>query len=75
MRKLSIALLIAILSPTCLRMPLILPGDDILPFPHNGIKVEFGDLPDSRLCQNWNGANNYTLTLTGLPEKSGRLDS
>ena len=75
MRKLSIALLIAILSPTCFRMPLILPGNDILPFPHDGINVENGVSPDARLCHNRYGADNYTHTLTGLSEKSGRLKS
>jgi len=72
MRKLSIALLIAILSPTCFHMPLVLPGDDILPFPNDGINVEFGDSPDERLCHTRYGADNYTHTLTDLPEKSGR---
>ncbi len=75
MRKLSIALLIAIVSPTCFRMPSILPGNDILPFPHDGINVEYGVPPDARLCHNRYGANNYTHTLKGLSEKSGRLDS
>lgn len=75
MRKLSIALLIAILSPTCLHMPLVLPGDDILPFPNDGINVEFGDSPDVRLCHTRYGADNYTHTLTDLPEKSGRSES
>lgn len=75
MRKLSIALLIAILAPTCFRMPLILPGDNILPFPNDGINVEFGVSPDVRLCHTRYGADNYTHTLTDLPEKSGRSES
>lgn len=74
MRKLSIALLIATLTPTCCRMPLHLPGNDILPFPLDGINVELGETPDVRLCSNI-GENNYTHSLTSLFEKSDRLDS
>ncbi len=75
MRKLSIALLIAILSPTCFRMPLVLPGDDILPLPHDGINVEYGVSPDTRLCHYRYGADNYTHTLTCLSEKSDGMES
>jgi hypothetical protein len=60
MRKLSIALLIAILSPTCFRMPLVLPGDDILPFPHDGNNAGFGISPDVRLCHT---GTEQTITL------------
>ncbi|MEO0007574.1 MAG: hypothetical protein RJA20_1770 [Bacteroidota bacterium] len=75
MRKLCIALLIAILFPTCFRMPLDMPGDDVLPFNPDGIKTEPGVSPDVRLCHSRYGTNNYTHTLTCLSEKSDRLDS